>query len=164
MNRLIRYSSKDEISSKVKDILRTLIIGAWQSEAWHQHQDPSERRFQIIKSKTNRFLDRTEAPPSEWFLCIIYVIFLLTHTFFNAINAVTIQRLLGSTPNISPLLWSHFWEEVYYHQDDYEFPSEKAEGHGYFWVLINMLVTLWLSKLSLPIPIKSFIDTVLVLQ
>ena len=38
----------------------------------------------------------------------------------------------GSTPDISPLLCFHFWEEVYYHHDDSDFPSETTEGHGHF--------------------------------
>ena len=132
MNRLISDSARDEMSSKVKDILRTLLIGAWQSEAYHQHQNPSERRFQTVKTQTNRILDRTGAPPSTWLLCLLYVIFLLNHTFCNAINAVPIQRLRGSTPDISPLLCFHFWEEVYYRHDDSDFPSESTEGHGHF--------------------------------
>ena len=108
MNRLISDSARDEMSSKVKDILRTLIIGSWQSEAYHQHQNPSEHRFQTVKSQTNRILDRTGSPPSTWLLCLLYVIFLLNHTFCNAINAVPIQRLCGSTPDISTLLCFHF--------------------------------------------------------
>ena len=108
MNRLISDSARDEMSSKVKDILRTLLIGAWQSEAYHQHQNPSERRFQTVKTQTNRILDRTGAPPSTWLLCLLYVIFLLNHTFCNAINAVPIQLLRSSTPDISPLLCFYF--------------------------------------------------------
>ena len=43
MNKLISNSAQVEISNKVKDILRTLIIGSWQSEPYYQHQNPSER-------------------------------------------------------------------------------------------------------------------------
>ena len=120
------------MSSKVKDILRNLIIGSSQSESYHQHQNPSECRFQTVKSQTNRIMDRTGAPPFTWLLCLLYVIFLLNHTFCNAINAVPIQHLRGSTPDISPLLCFYFWREVYYHHDDSDFSSETTEGHRHF--------------------------------
>ena len=41
MNKLISDSAQVEISNKVQDILRTLIIGSWQSEPYYQHQNPS---------------------------------------------------------------------------------------------------------------------------
>ena len=69
MNRLVSDSAEVEISSKVKDILRTLLITSWQSEAYHQHQNPAERRFQTVKTTTNTVLDRTNAPPAAWLLC-----------------------------------------------------------------------------------------------
>ena len=62
----------------------------------------------------------------------MYIIFVLNHTFCSSINAVPMQRLHGSTPDISPLLSFRFWEEVYYRHDDSEFPSDTREGHGYF--------------------------------
>ena len=122
MNRLISDSARVEISSKVKDILRTFIIGSWQSEPYYQHQNPAERRFNTIKTTTNTVLDRTGAPPSTWLLCLLYVIFVLNHTFCTSINAVPMPRLKGSIPYISPLLYFRFWEKVYYRHDDSDFP------------------------------------------
>ena len=52
--------------------------------------------------------------------------------FFSSINAVLMQRMHGSTPDISPLLYFRFWEEVYYRHEDSDFPSDTREGHGYF--------------------------------
>ena len=42
-NRLISDSAKVEISERVMDILRHLIIGDWQSEPHFQHQNPTEQ-------------------------------------------------------------------------------------------------------------------------
>ena len=64
MNRLISDSAKLEVSSKVKDILRTFIIESWQSDPYYQHHNPSESRFNTIKTTTNTVLDRTGALPS----------------------------------------------------------------------------------------------------
>ena len=112
--------------------MRTICIGNWQSEAYYQHQNPSERRFQTVKTTSNTVLDRTGAPPSVWLLCLIYVIFVLNHTFCQLINAIPMKQLNVVTPDISPLLRFHFWEEVYYRHNDSDFPSDKIEGHGYF--------------------------------
>ena len=38
----ISDSAKNEISHKVKDILRAYIINDWQSEPYHQNQNPAE--------------------------------------------------------------------------------------------------------------------------
>ena len=42
--RLISDSSQVEISSRVKDILRYLMIGNWNSEPYQQQQNPAERK------------------------------------------------------------------------------------------------------------------------
>ena len=57
MEKLITDRAQSEISTKVKDILRHLVIGDWQSEPHHQHQNIAEKRFQDIKKMTNRLLD-----------------------------------------------------------------------------------------------------------
>ena len=44
MNKLISDSAKNEISHKVKDILRAYNINDWQSEPSHQNQNPAEWR------------------------------------------------------------------------------------------------------------------------
>ena len=128
--RLISDSANEETRGKAQDILRALYIGSWQSEPHQQHQNPAERRFQTVKNTTNVILDRTGAPPNTWLLCLLYVCFLLNHTFCNAINGIPMTALTGQTPDISPLLRFHFWEEVYYKLDDSDFPSESRELKG----------------------------------
>ena len=63
---------------------------------------------------------------------MLYVIFILNNTFCNSIKGVPIQKLNGSTNDISPILCFKFWEEVYYMHEDTKFPSEIVEGHGHF--------------------------------
>jgi hypothetical protein len=87
-NKLISDRAQVEISEKVQDILRTLFIGSWQSEPHQQHQNPAERRFQTVKTAANTILDRTGAPASTWLLCLLYVCFLLNHTYCASINCV----------------------------------------------------------------------------
>ena len=62
MQKLISDRAQVEISNKVLDIMRNFIIDDWQSEPYHEHQNPAERRYQTIKTYTNKVLDRTGAP------------------------------------------------------------------------------------------------------
>ena len=130
-NKLISDRAQVENSEKVQYILCTLFIGSWQSEPHQQHQNPAERRFQTVKTAANTILDRTGAPASTWLLCLLYVCFLLNHTYCASINCVPLQRATGSTVDISPLLRFHFWEQVYYKIDDSDFPSESREALGH---------------------------------
>ena len=52
-NRLLVDSAKSESSWRVTDYLWMLFISLWQSEAYHQHQNAAERRWQTIKRITN---------------------------------------------------------------------------------------------------------------
>jgi hypothetical protein len=131
-NKLISDRAQVEISNKVLQILRALCIGDWQSEPHQQQQNPAERHYQTIKQNTaNRILDRTGAPPYTWLLCLIYVCYLLNHTYNASINGVPLTHLTGVTVDISPLLRFHFWEKVYYKAVDTCFPSESKEATGY---------------------------------
>ena len=130
--RLISDSASLEISTRVKDILRTMFISSWQSEPHQQHQNPAERRYQTVKNLANVILDRTSASPNTWLLCILYVCYVLNHTYCQAIDAIPLQCLTGSTPDISPLLRFHFWQPVLYKVDDSDFPSESREERGRF--------------------------------
>ena len=132
IDRLNSDSAQVKISNKVQDILRTLIKGSWKSEPYYQHQNPAERRFQTVKRTTNTVLDRSGAPASVWLLCMMWVIVILNNAFYDSIKGVPLQRLNGSTNDISPILCFRFFEEVYYMHDDNKFPSETVEGHGYF--------------------------------
>ena len=77
MDKLISDNGKAQVSTKVKDVLRHLFIDDWQSEAYYQHQNPLERRYQNIKFNVNHVLNMTGAPAYCWLLCLYYVIFII---------------------------------------------------------------------------------------
>jgi hypothetical protein len=62
-SKLVSNRAQVKISSKVKDILRSLIIADWQSEPHQQHQNPAERKYQDVKQMANTIMDRTGLPP-----------------------------------------------------------------------------------------------------
>ena len=130
--KLISDKAQVESSNKVYDILRALFIAAWYSEPHQQHQNPAERRWQDVKRMTNTVLDRTGAPAYTWLLCLLYVCFILNHTYCKSIDGIPLQRLTGVTTDISPLLFLWWWAPVYYKIDETAFPSESREGRGRF--------------------------------
>jgi hypothetical protein len=130
--KLVSDRAQSEISKKVLQYLRALVIDSWQSEPHRQNQNPSERRYQTVKRMTNTLLDRSGSPASTWLLCMCYVCFILNHTVCGTHNDIPMTRLTGSTPDISPLLRFHWWEEVFYKIDDNIFPSESREAKGHF--------------------------------
>jgi hypothetical protein len=106
-NKLISDRAQVEISKKVLDILHTFCISDWQSEPYQQQQNPSERRYQTIKNTANRIMDRTGAPSNTWLHCLVYVCYLLNHTYNVTSQGIPLQFLTGTTVDISPLLWFH---------------------------------------------------------
>ena len=140
MDKLISDRAQVEISNKVRDIMRNYIIDDWQSEPYHEHQNPAERRYQTLKEYTNKVLDRTGAPAYCWLLALVYISYLLNHMATESIGWQTpLFVLTGVTTDISAMLNFHFWEPVYYATADvlkYDskpgFPSETCEAKGRF--------------------------------
>ena len=60
--RLLSDSAKVETSARVKDYLRYLIIGVWNSEPYQQQQNFTERQYQRVKGLVNLLLDRCGSP------------------------------------------------------------------------------------------------------
>ena len=70
MDKLVSDRAQSKISNKVVDILRNYHINDWQSLPKMQHQNPMEGWYQTVKRYTNTIMERTNAPPNTWFLCL----------------------------------------------------------------------------------------------
>ena len=125
METLISDGGPSYISHKVKDILRTLLIGEYRSEPYHQHQNKAENRYQTAKRMTNALMNATGCPANTWLLCLEYVCDLLNHTSSPTHSGRTpLEALSGRPPDITHLLFFPFWDEVYYRVD----PAEPNSG------------------------------------
>jgi hypothetical protein len=142
--KLISDRAQSEISKKVLQYLRALVIDSCQSEPHRQNQNPSKRRFQTVKRMTNTLLDRSGSPAFTWLLCLGYVCFILNHTVCGIHNDIPMTRLTGSTHDISPLLRFHWWEEVFYKISTKltttPFPQNHAKAKDTLLVLVNTSV------------------------
>jgi hypothetical protein len=133
-SKLVSDCAQAEISGRVKDILRSLIIGDWQSEPHQQHQNPAEQKYHNVKWMANTILDRTGLPPQTWLFALMCVCFVLNFTASASLNWRTPMEILtGTTPDISPLLSFQWWEPVYFKLDDDSFPSGLREQRAFCW-------------------------------
>jgi hypothetical protein len=133
MDKLTSDNAKAEISARVKDVLRTLNIDDWQSEAYKGNQNFAERGWRDTKRKVNSLLNLSGADPAAWMLALEYVCFVQNHTAVDSLGGRTpIEWLLGYTPDILVLLQFQFWEPVLYAKYEGKFPSDSTELKGRF--------------------------------
>ena len=134
MDKLIIDSAKNEISHNVKDILRAYNINDWQSEPYHQNQNPVEWQYRTIKAWTNTIMNRTGDPAHCWLLTLQYMCYILNHISTASHGGqVPLQVLYGVTPDISILLLYTFDQPDFYATHDQHFPSDSEEKAG-FWL------------------------------
>ena len=134
MDKLISDSARAETSTRIKDILRALVIAEWQSEPYQQNQNFAENRYGTIKSATNRVLNRSGAPPECWLLALMYVCYVLNHLASGTLGWIPpLQKLTGQTQDTSALFVCSFYEPVYYDPHYDGFPSQSNEELGH-WV------------------------------
>jgi hypothetical protein len=67
---LVSNRAQVEISGRIKDILRSLIIGDWQSEPHQQHQNQVKCKYQDVKQMATTIMDSTGSPPKNLTPCI----------------------------------------------------------------------------------------------
>ena len=137
MDKLISDRAQVEISNKVKEVLRHLVIDDWQSEPHYQHQNPAERRYRHIKRCTNKVMNRVGAPATAWLLCLMCACFIMNRLAVASIGGRTpSEKAHGQTPDISMIPRFEFWEPVHYSRKETvggkNFPSESDKEKGRF--------------------------------
>jgi hypothetical protein len=119
-----------QLGREFTKILRRYAIAQETTEPHHPWQNPAERHAQDVKKYTTKIMARVGAPQSLWFLCMLYVVYLLNHTATESINWRTpIEKCMGVTPDISALLQYHFYERVYYKTFSTFSEDDEAVGH-----------------------------------
>ena len=97
------------------DVCNFYNIGTETTEPHHSEQNPAENRIGTLKTVTNRFMDRTEAPDWLWLRATIYVAILLNVIAHRQLNWRTPPETgMEYTPDISPFLQFEFYEPIYY--------------------------------------------------
>ena len=138
MDTLISDGAKYDISKGVTDFLHSLFIQDYQSESYHQDQNKVENCFGPAKRYTNTVMNTSGCLACCWLLCLQYICVVLNHLASPTLQRICpVQALQGTTPDISFMLHSSFYEPVYYRIDSSEpnlnIPSSSNEDKGY-WV------------------------------
>ena len=142
MTKLISDYAKLEISNKVKDILRMYHSSSWNSECYHENQNPAEGRYCSLKSWTNTIMNRTGTPADCWLLCMLHASYILNNLSFEALNGnVPLGMLYGVSPDISIILLCTFYQPVFLSPTTNPTPLIVKKGCTLGW-LENMLVML----------------------
>ena len=88
-------------------------------------------------------LDRTGSPENMWFLCMLFVIYLLNHLAVKRLDWRTpIEVATGETPDISNLIQFHWYERVYYYDPLASFPESKEKLGRFVGIAENVGNTL----------------------
>ena len=138
MDTLISDGGNYDISKGVTDRLHSLFIQDYQSKSYHQDQTKTETCFGPAKRCTNTAMNTSGYLACCWLLCVQYIFVVLHHLASPTLQGIYPgQALQGTTPDISFMLHSSFYETVYYRIDssepDFNFPSSSNEKKGY-WV------------------------------
>ena len=72
----------------MKEVLRALVIDNWQNEACNPNQQFFERWWGVIKGLAKAVLDWSGAHANEWFLILLYVIYIQNRTAVSSLFSV----------------------------------------------------------------------------
>ena len=138
MDTLISDGGNYDISKGVTDFLHSLFIQDYQSESYHQDQNKTENCFGPAKRYTNTVMNTSGCLACCWLLCLQYICVVLHHLASLTLQGIClVQALQGTTPDISFMLHTSFYEPVYYmiesSEPDFHLPSSSKEKKGY-WV------------------------------
>ena len=138
MDTLISDGGKYDISKGVTDLIHSLFIQDYQSESYHQDQNKTENCFGPAKGYTNTVMNTSGCLACCWLLCLLYICVVLHHLASPTLQGIyPVQALQGTTPDISFMLHTSFYEPVYYRiefsEPDFHLPSSSNEKKGY-WV------------------------------
>ena len=138
MDTLIIDGGNYDISKGVTDLLDSLFIQDFQSESYPQDQNKTETCFGPAKHYTNTVMNTSGYLACCWLLCLQYIFVVLHHLASPTLQGICPdQALQGTTPDISFMPHTSFYEPVYYRiefsEPDFHLPSSSNEKKGY-WV------------------------------
>ena len=138
MDTLISDGGNYDISKGVTDFLHFLVIQDYQSESYHQDQNKTETCFGPAMRYTNTVMNTSGYLACCWLLCLQYIFVVLHHLASPTLQGICpVQALQGTTPDISFMPHTSFYEPVYYRiefsEPDFHLPPSSNEKKGY-WV------------------------------
>ena len=129
---------------------------SWNSEPYHQNQNPAEGRYYTLQSWTNMIMNRTSAPIDCWLLCMIHASYILNNLSCNALAGnVPLGMLYGVSPDISIILLYTFYQPEFYATHNQSYPSVGEERAACSNMMADTRRAWLLEDISLQIPLKA---------
>jgi hypothetical protein len=131
-------NAKSEMSQRVRQIHRDLVISDQWTEPHSPWQNPAELNgVKYLKSHAQVLLDRTGAPDSMWFLAQDYLAHVHNLSANRQLNWKMPQQLSKGpmgTPDISHILMFYWFEHVLYLDPVAKFPETTEKDKPGFFV------------------------------
>jgi hypothetical protein len=122
--------NKPSLGKKALQVLRHYCVGAWYSEPYNQWQNKAENKMHTVKKHMKQTMDRYSVPAHCWLLTLLFVVSLLNVlASSDGQKPPPLQRVYGQRVDVSAYMTFHFWEAVYYAEDE-NFPSKSGEKLG----------------------------------
>ena len=127
-----------DISKGVTNLPHSLFIQDFKSEPYHQHQNKVKNRFGHAKHYPKTVMNTSGCPACSWLFCLQCICVVLNYLASIPLQGICpVQALQGTTPDISFMPHTSFYEPVYYRiefsEPDFHLPSSSNEKKGY-WV------------------------------
>jgi len=152
MDILVLDHANYEMSARVKDILRALMIGHWKSEPCYQHQNFAEHRWGHVKANLEWLMAFLDVDPDCWLLALNYVCSVMNLTAEKILGWRTPKEVAtGETADLCILLYFVFWDIVYCARHANKQPgSQKGQEirgrfFGFAWDVGHQLTSLVLA-------------------
>jgi len=111
MDVLMSNHANCEMSARVKDILRALMIGHWKSEPHCQHQNFADHRWGHVKANLEWLVAFSDVDPDCWSLALNCACSVMNLTAEKMLGWRAPQEAAtGQTPDICILLFFVFWD------------------------------------------------------
>ena len=135
---LTRDGGTYDISKGVTNLPHSLFIQDFKSEPYHQHQNKVKNRFGHAKHYPKTVMNTSGYPACSWLFCLQCICVVLNYLASIPLQGIyPVQALQGTTPDISFMPHTSFYEPVYYRiefsEPDFHLPSSSNEKKGY-WV------------------------------
>ena len=122
--------AKELTQGRMSDLLRKFWIRGSQSEPYSPWQVRAELCIREIKKAVKHTLTKTNAPRRLWDYCTIYqceLRNLIAHPHFKLQGRTPYEIVVGRTPDISEYLDYHWYQNVWYYDQEAQFPEDRRK-------------------------------------
>ena len=102
MDCLITDHAAEQMSQRVLDVLRHLLIDSWTSEPHQQRQNFAERRWHDVKRIATWLMGYKGVPPDCWLLCLEYVADVMNLTAIESLHTGVHPLSASLDRNLTP--------------------------------------------------------------